>query len=128
VPAPTGPGAVPAHTLPQGLAAEHEAPRTSHARPVVRELIRSSAQPRTQLGSAPDAAWLSHGHSSAQPRTRSAILLRWHRSVLMTKVVSTVSRHRLISSAILAHGPIRATSSTIGVGTAAMAPFVSPSR
>jgi len=43
-------------------------------------------------------------------------------------VVSTVSRQRWISSAILSQGPISATSSTIAVGTAAIAPFLSPAR
>jgi hypothetical protein len=45
---------------------------------------------------------------------------------LTENVVRTVCFHRWISSAILAHGPIRATSSTSRVGTAAIALRLSP--
>ena len=61
-------------------------------------------------------------------KTRSATFSSRRRSQLTRNVVSTVSRQRWISSAILAQGPIRATSSTIRVGTAAMALFLSPAR
>ena len=66
--------------------------------------------------------------SGQAPRTRSAMVARCRSSVWNRKVVSTVCFHRGISSAILAHGPISATSSTIAVGTAAMAAFLSPAR
>ena len=47
---------------------------------------------------------------------------------LTENVVSTVCFQRWSSSAILAQGPIRATSSTSRVGTAAIALFLSPAR
>ena len=61
-------------------------------------------------------------------RTRSATFSSRRRSQLARNVVSTVSRQRWISSAILAQGPISATSSTSAVGTAAIAAFLSPAR
>jgi hypothetical protein len=63
-----------------------------------------------------------------QPRTSSTTASRWRSSVLTENVVRTVCRQRGSSSAILAHGPISATSSTMRVGTAATAAFLSPAR
>src|SRR5579863_10074087 len=59
-------------------------------------------------------------------RSRSATFSSSRRSQLAWNVVSTVSRQRWTSSATLAQGPISATSSTSAVGTAAIAPFLSP--
>ena len=79
-----------------------------------------------RIGAADLAGWLSPGR--APQRTSSAIRSRWRGSVLTENVVRTVCFHRWISSAILAQGPTRATSSTSLVGTAAMALFLSPAR
>ena len=61
-------------------------------------------------------------------RIRFTILSSRRGSQLTENVVRTVCFQRWISSAILAQGPIRATSSTSLVGTAAMALFLSPAR
>ena len=66
-------------------------------------------------------------HFRAQ-RTRAATFSRWRGSQWTENVVRTVCFQRWISSAILAQGPTRATSSTILAGTAAMALFLSPAR
>ena len=69
------------------------------------------------------------GRRAAGPQRTSAVTFsRWRGSQLTENVVRTVCFQRWISSAILAQGPIRATSSTSLVGTAAMALFLSPAR
>src|SRR6516225_6202750 len=70
------------------------------------------------------SGWLGSGGQ----RSRPAIFSRWAGSQWTENVVRTVCFQRWISSAILAQGPTRATSSTSLVGTAAMALFLSPAR
>ena len=66
--------------------------------------------------------------AEAYPRTRSAICSRSGGGPLTSSVVMQVWRQRSRSSRILAGGPMRYTSSTIAVGTCAIASSLRPAR
>src|SRR5215472_6972977 len=100
-------------------------PPSRHSRSVPAACDKSGVQRRSPAGY--QVSVLSPA-GQGQRRSRPATRSRCRRSVLTENVVITVCCQRWISSAILAQGPISATSSTIAVGTAAIAARLSPAR